>query len=88
MDEIRRRVRTPDAARYVGLAKRTLEKMRLTGDGPRFRCLRHPGPRRLAARASQALHVRSGAVLSLSARAVDAITGPGQSSLRRTSVKR
>jgi predicted DNA-binding transcriptional regulator AlpA len=36
MDEIRRRIRTPDAARYVGLAKRTLEKMRLTGDGPRF----------------------------------------------------
>jgi predicted DNA-binding transcriptional regulator AlpA len=36
MDEIRRRFRTPDAARYVGLAKRTLEKMRLTGDGPRF----------------------------------------------------
>ena len=31
-----RRLRTPEAAAYVGLASRTLEKMRLTGDGPPF----------------------------------------------------
>lgn len=29
-------LRTPDAAAYIGLAASTLEKMRLTGDGPRF----------------------------------------------------
>jgi predicted DNA-binding transcriptional regulator AlpA len=28
--------RTPHAARYVGLSAATLEKRRLTGDGPRF----------------------------------------------------
>jgi hypothetical protein len=28
---------TAQAAFYVGLSQRTLEKMRLTGDGPRFR---------------------------------------------------
>ena len=32
----RRILRTPDAARYVGLSASTLEKMRLTGDGPAF----------------------------------------------------
>ena len=32
----RRILRTPDAAGYVGLAASTLEKMRLTGDGPEF----------------------------------------------------
>ena len=31
-----RRLRTPKAAAYVGLAPRTLEKMRLTGGGPPF----------------------------------------------------
>jgi predicted DNA-binding transcriptional regulator AlpA len=29
-------LRTPDAAKYVGLTASTLEKMRLTGAGPRF----------------------------------------------------
>jgi predicted DNA-binding transcriptional regulator AlpA len=29
-------LRTPDAARYLGLAASTLEKLRLTGGGPRF----------------------------------------------------
>jgi predicted DNA-binding transcriptional regulator AlpA len=29
-------LRTPDAARYLGLTASTLEKMRLTGAGPRF----------------------------------------------------
>jgi len=29
-------LRTPDAARYVGLSAATLEKRRLVGDGPRF----------------------------------------------------
>jgi predicted DNA-binding transcriptional regulator AlpA len=29
-------LRTPDAARYLGLRASTLEKMRLTGAGPRF----------------------------------------------------
>jgi predicted DNA-binding transcriptional regulator AlpA len=29
-------LRTPDAARYLGLTASTLEKMRLTGGGPRF----------------------------------------------------
>ncbi len=29
-------LRTPEAATYVGLSSSTLEKMRLTGDGPRF----------------------------------------------------
>ena len=28
---------TAQAAHYVGLSRRTLEKMRLTGSGPRFR---------------------------------------------------
>jgi predicted DNA-binding transcriptional regulator AlpA len=27
---------TPEAARYLGLAASTLEKLRLTGEGPRF----------------------------------------------------
>jgi predicted DNA-binding transcriptional regulator AlpA len=31
------RLRTPQAAEYVGLSPRTLEKARLTGDGPPFR---------------------------------------------------
>lgn len=30
------RLRTPKAANYVGLGKSTLEKKRLTGDGPLF----------------------------------------------------
>jgi predicted DNA-binding transcriptional regulator AlpA len=29
-------LRTPDAAKYVGLTGSTLEKMRLLGNGPRF----------------------------------------------------
>jgi predicted DNA-binding transcriptional regulator AlpA len=29
-------LRTPDAAKYVGLTASTLEKMRLSGTGPRF----------------------------------------------------
>jgi predicted DNA-binding transcriptional regulator AlpA len=29
-------LRTPQAAEYVGLAASTLEKLRLTGGGPRF----------------------------------------------------
>jgi predicted DNA-binding transcriptional regulator AlpA len=29
-------LRTPEAARYIGLAVSTLEKLRLTGGGPRF----------------------------------------------------
>ncbi len=34
---MRKRVlRTPEAAEYIGFAASTLEKMRLTGDGPRF----------------------------------------------------
>ena len=37
------RLRTPEAARYVGLAAKTLEKLRLTKGGPPL----HPGgPRR------------------------------------------
>jgi predicted DNA-binding transcriptional regulator AlpA len=32
----RRVLRTPDAAKYIGLTASTLEKKRLTGDGPRF----------------------------------------------------
>jgi len=32
----RRILRTPAAADYVGLSASTLEKLRLTGDGPRF----------------------------------------------------
>jgi hypothetical protein len=31
-----KRFRTPGAAEYVGLAKSTLEKKRLRGDGPRY----------------------------------------------------
>ena len=31
-----RRLRTPAAADYLGLAESTLEKKRLTGDGPPF----------------------------------------------------
>jgi predicted DNA-binding transcriptional regulator AlpA len=29
-------LRTPEAAQYLGLAKSTLEKLRLTGGGPKF----------------------------------------------------
>ena len=36
MQSISRRLRTEQAADYVGLAARTLEKMRLTTAGPRF----------------------------------------------------
>jgi predicted DNA-binding transcriptional regulator AlpA len=32
-------VRTPDAARHLGLTSSTLEKMRVRGDGPPFRRL-------------------------------------------------
>ena len=32
----KRILRTPEAAEYVGLSPSTLEKKRLTGDGPRF----------------------------------------------------
>jgi hypothetical protein len=31
-----RRYRTPEAAKYIGIAPSTLEKMRGTGDGPEF----------------------------------------------------
>ena len=30
------KLRTPNAAQYVGLAESTLAKMRMRGDGPRF----------------------------------------------------
>ena len=30
------RMRTPEAARYCGLAARTFEKLRLTGGGPQY----------------------------------------------------
>ena len=33
---MRKVLRTPDAAAYVGLAAGTLERMRLRGGGPRF----------------------------------------------------
>jgi predicted DNA-binding transcriptional regulator AlpA len=33
---VRRILRTPDAAEYVGLAESTLEKHRVAGTGPRF----------------------------------------------------
>lgn len=32
----KRRLRTPEAAAYLGLSKSTLEKYRITGDGPRY----------------------------------------------------
>ena len=32
----KRILRTPEAAEYVGLSPSSLEKKRLTGDGPRF----------------------------------------------------
>ena len=32
----KRILRTPGAAEYIGLSASTLEKMRLSGDGPRF----------------------------------------------------
>lgn len=31
-----RRLRTPDAAQYVGLSQSTMEKARLSGTGPRY----------------------------------------------------
>lgn len=34
--EYQRRLRTPEAADYLGLSKSTLEKLRLTGGGPRY----------------------------------------------------
>ncbi len=36
MESIPRLLRTRDAARYCGLAKSTLEKLRCTGGGPKF----------------------------------------------------
>ena len=36
MQQHARVLRTPEAAKYLGLAVSTLEKFRLTGDGPRF----------------------------------------------------
>jgi len=33
---VRRILRTPEAAEYVGLASSTLEKLRVVGRGPRF----------------------------------------------------
>lgn len=33
---VRRILRTPEAAQYVGLSPSTLEKLRLTDNGPRF----------------------------------------------------
>lgn len=35
-DLVHRRLRTPGAAQYVGYSESTLEKKRLTGDGPPF----------------------------------------------------
>ena len=35
------RLRTPEAAAYLGLSPRTLEKWRLTGAGPVYRRLGH-----------------------------------------------
>jgi predicted DNA-binding transcriptional regulator AlpA len=34
--QIQRRLRTPQAAEYVGLSASTLEKLRLSGDGPPY----------------------------------------------------
>ena len=36
MKESPKRLRTPEAASHVGLASKTLEKWRVTGDGPPF----------------------------------------------------
>lgn len=36
MEPTKRIFRTPEAANYLGLAASTLEKKRLTGDGPEF----------------------------------------------------
>jgi predicted DNA-binding transcriptional regulator AlpA len=36
MQSIKRVLRTPQAAEYVGLSASTLEKFRLTGNGPRY----------------------------------------------------
>lgn len=32
-------LKTPDAAAYLGLSRRTLEKWRSAGKGPRYSCL-------------------------------------------------
>jgi predicted DNA-binding transcriptional regulator AlpA len=37
MQAIKRVLRTPQAAEYVGLSASTLEKFRLTGNGPTYR---------------------------------------------------
>jgi predicted DNA-binding transcriptional regulator AlpA len=36
MQALKRVLRTPQAAEYVGLSASTLEKLRLTGNGPTF----------------------------------------------------
>jgi predicted DNA-binding transcriptional regulator AlpA len=36
MQSVKRVLRTPEAAEYVGLSASTLEKLRLTGNGPVF----------------------------------------------------
>lgn len=38
-DHPKRRLRTKDAASYLGLSKSTLEKMRVTGGGPIYSAL-------------------------------------------------
>ena len=38
-DNLKRYLRTPEAADYIGLTKSTLEKLRLTGVGPVFSSL-------------------------------------------------
>ena len=34
--EVQRKLRTPEAAQYLGLSQSTLAKMRLRGDGPAY----------------------------------------------------
>jgi len=34
--DFRRFLRTPDAASFLGVSPRTLEKLRLSGDGPQY----------------------------------------------------
>ena len=36
VDRYQHRLRTPEAARYVGLSPSTMEKARLTGTGPQY----------------------------------------------------
>jgi predicted DNA-binding transcriptional regulator AlpA len=78
MDEIRN---TDGAARYVGLGRSTLEKMRCTGDGPKFIRL---GPRRVGYRQRDLDEWLDSRPQCTSTSEVETTPGPGRPRKRAT----